>query len=115
MKHVDLVVFPESTLTPYFNAIANAAQLPPIGDVALCNSSNDIYPDFLRNLSCAAIRYNTTIVINLTEKEKCNTNEDDCQESGLIYYNTNLVFGPGGNPIARWAFSNSQISTFKRF
>lgn len=104
------MVFPESTLTPYFNGIANAAQLPPIDDVALCNSSNDIYPDFLRNLSCAAISYNTTIVINLTEKEECQAGEDDCSDSGLVYYNTNLVFGPGGNPIARWVLSNLQRS-----
>ncbi|XP_030762889.1 vanin-like protein 3 isoform X1 [Sitophilus oryzae] len=100
-KDMDLIIFPESTLT-YLNSYATtAATLPPLYDVVLCNYSEDSYSKFLEEFSCAAIKYNVTIVINLTEKDKCDTSTN-CDETDHIFYNTNVVFGTNGSLLARY-------------
>lgn len=69
----------------------------------LCNSSNSKYRDFLKQLSCAAVRRQTTIVANLIEKENCTMNNVTgfCPSSGWIYYNCDVVFNWEGSVSAK--------------
>ncbi|XP_076255817.1 vanin-like protein 3 isoform X1 [Rhynchophorus ferrugineus] len=98
-KSVDLIVFPESTLM-YMNSYdSTAAVIPPLNEVVLCNASNDKYPKFLEDFSCAAIKYSTIIVINFTEKTSNCSSDATCED---IYYNTNVVFGSDGSIISRY-------------
>ncbi|XP_066255889.1 vanin-like protein 3 [Euwallacea similis] len=100
---LDLVVFPESTLSPYFGAIENAAVLPPdYGNFILCNSTEGNYAQFLKNLSCAAMDYNTTVLINFTEKEVCQGDQNCLESEDYKYYNTVVAFGTKGSILARY-------------
>lgn len=77
---------------------STASLLPPLNEVILCNASDDTYPKFLEEFSCAAIKYNTTVVINLTEKCSNCSSGTNCE---YIYYNTNVVFGSDGSIVSR--------------
>ncbi|XP_066144857.1 vanin-like protein 3 [Euwallacea fornicatus] len=100
---LDLIVFPEATLSPYFAAIQSAAALPPdYGSFILCNSTEGSYAQFLKNLSCAAIDYNTTVVINFTEKEVCQSDQDCSKSEDYKFYNTVVAFGTNGSILARY-------------
>ncbi|CAG9767569.1 unnamed protein product [Ceutorhynchus assimilis] len=91
---LDLIIFPESTLTPYFSTTFTSS-LVPSSDVILCNSTDTRYQRFLRHISCAAVLHSTTIVINFTEEE--------IDESGnKLFYNTNVALGTDGTVLARY-------------
>ncbi|KAL1488297.1 hypothetical protein ABEB36_015246 [Hypothenemus hampei] len=91
--NVDLVIFPESSLMYYYYSNFNetAAILPESSGIILCNSTYESYMSFLKNFSCAAIRHQTIIVINFTEKG-----------SDGRFYNTNVAFGTNGTIIAKY-------------
>ncbi|XP_019759138.2 vanin-like protein 1 [Dendroctonus ponderosae] len=97
---LDLIIFPESTLSPSQTISTTSAQLPADQEV-LCNS-NGSYLEFLKDISCASINYNTTIIINFTEKEICQAGEGECPETGEIFYNTNIALGTEGTIIGRY-------------
>lgn len=102
-KDLDIIVFPESTLNN--NEEATFVPNPSLGLVTPCDSTSGEYHELLVQLSCAAKRLATYLVINLTEKEWCATVPEDtrpCAASGLNLFNTNVVFNRNGAVISRY-------------
>ncbi|XP_074032951.1 vanin-like protein 3 isoform X2 [Leptinotarsa decemlineata] len=95
---LDIIVFPESVLTPFVNETEFYSEVPKPFEVILCNSTDKRYKDYLKELSCAAVKYNTTIVVNTVEKENCTSNNSTgfCPSSGIVLYNTNVAFDRNG-------------------
>ncbi|XP_061400808.1 vanin-like protein 1 [Musca vetustissima] len=102
-ENLDIVVFPESTLNS--NDQATFVPDPQKSLIALCDDAEDIYHNLLKQLSCAARKYNRYLVINLTEKELCSSVPEDprpCASNGLNIYNTNVVFDRKGQVVSRY-------------
>ncbi|XP_005179991.2 vanin-like protein 1 [Musca domestica] len=102
-ENLDIVIFPESTLNS--NDQSTFVPDPTKLLVAPCDDVENVYHDFLKQLSCAARKYARYLVINLTEKELCSSVPDDprpCASSGLNIYNTNVVFDRLGQVISRY-------------
>ncbi|KAJ8916581.1 hypothetical protein NQ315_000225 [Exocentrus adspersus] len=100
-QDLELILFPESTLG---GGASSATTVPlPFTEVA-CNSFDSTYKDYLKRFSCAAIEYNTTIVVNLMEKENCTSNNATgfCPSSGIVYYNSDVAFNNSGGVIGRY-------------
>lgn len=78
-------------------------EVPEPYSEVLCNSVDSKYLDFLKELSCAAVRSRTTLVINLIEKENCTSYEDTgyCPSTGFIFHNTDVVLNQEGSASAR--------------
>lgn len=107
MQEIDIILFPESTLTSPVNLLKpeSVTEVPePLNEV-LCNSSNSRYLPFMKKLSCAAVEANTTVVINIIEKENCTMNNvpEFCPSSGLVYYNSDVVLNENGSVSARYS------------
>lgn len=79
-------------------------EVPKPHSEVLCNSNNSRYLQFLKELSCAAIRSNTTIVINLIEKENCTFYDDAryCPTKDFVFHNTDIVLNEEGSVSARY-------------
>ncbi|XP_037808612.1 vanin-like protein 1 [Lucilia sericata] len=102
-KNLDVIVFPESTLNN--NEEATFVPNPAKGLIIPCNVNTGEYHDLLVQLSCAARKLASYVVINLTEKELCSTVPEDtrpCASSGLNLYNTNVVFDRNGAVLSRY-------------
>ncbi|KAH8235434.1 hypothetical protein KR032_000196 [Drosophila birchii] len=97
----DIIVFPESTL----NALGSTTFVPnPEDGINPCLNGSQ-YEEFLVTLSCAARNASKYIVINLTEKQKCEDTPDDprpCASNGLNIFNTNVVFDRQGVVVSRY-------------
>ncbi|KAG5899628.1 hypothetical protein JTB14_036001 [Gonioctena quinquepunctata] len=97
-QDLDIIVFPESMLIPPDNKIELSSEVPEPFKEFICNSTNGKYKEYLKNISCAAIEFNVTIVINVVEKENCTstTSTGVCPDSGFVYYNTDIAFNEDG-------------------
>nr|XP_008191353.1 PREDICTED: vanin-like protein 1 [Tribolium castaneum] len=86
-ENFDMIIFPESTLktSPKTSVEINIMDNP-------CDSLT--YPEFMKNLSCAARNSNTYLVINLVEKVKCD--RTNCKNSGFFFYNTDVIIDRTG-------------------
>ncbi|KAK4878066.1 hypothetical protein RN001_010572 [Aquatica leii] len=99
----DIVVFPESTLTanavirnrteefPYTVEITNST-------ASLCTAENST---FLTRLACAAQRSKTYMVINLSERARCQS-PSKCSEDGWDFYNSNIALDRNGSVISKY-------------
>ncbi|KAH8409249.1 hypothetical protein KR009_011235, partial [Drosophila setifemur] len=100
----DIIVFPESTL----NGLSSTTFVPsPEDGVNPCLSDPNatIYEELLVTLSCAARNASKYVVINLTEKQKCEDAPEDprpCASDGLSIFNTNVVFDRQGVVVSRY-------------
>ncbi|EDW52974.1 vanin-like protein 1 [Drosophila sechellia] len=100
----DIIVFPESTL----NSAGSTTFVPnPEDQINPCLSDPNAtyYEEFLVTLSCAARNASKYIVINLTEKQKCEDVPEDtrpCASNGLNVFNTNVVFDRQGVVVSRY-------------
>eukprot|EP00099_Drosophila_melanogaster_P026449 NP_727068.1 uncharacterized protein Dmel_CG32751, isoform A [Drosophila melanogaster] len=100
----DIIVFPESTL----NSAGSTTFVPnPEDQINPCLSDPNAtyYEEFLVTLSCAARNASKYIVINLTEKQKCEDIPEDtrpCASNGLNVFNTNVVFDRQGVVVSRY-------------
>ncbi|XP_017089665.2 vanin-like protein 1 [Drosophila bipectinata] len=100
----DIIVFPESTL----NSGSTATFVPhPDEQVNPCLSDPNAtyYEEFFVTISCAARNASKYVVINLTEKQKCEDVPEDtrpCASNGLNVYNTNAVFDREGVVVSRY-------------
>lgn len=97
--------FPEATLTSLLRPLEEkeVTEVPEVFSENLCNSSNTKYLPFLKQLSCAAINTNTTLIINLVEKVNCTSNNASgyCPSTGFLYHNTDVVLNEEGSVSAR--------------
>ncbi|XP_052856646.1 vanin-like protein 1 [Drosophila gunungcola] len=100
----DIIVFPESTL----NSVGSTTFVPNPDDLinpCLSDPNAELYEEFLVTLSCAARNASKYIVINLTEKQKCEDVPEDtrpCASNGLNVFNTNVVFDRQGVLVSRY-------------
>ncbi|XP_016923005.2 vanin-like protein 2 [Drosophila suzukii] len=100
----DIIVFPESTL----NDMGPTTFVPNPEDrinPCLSNLNESHFEDYLVTLSCAARNASKYIVINLTEKQKCQDVPEDtrpCAADGLNVFNTNVVFDRQGVVVSRY-------------
>ncbi|XP_043659406.1 vanin-like protein 2 [Drosophila teissieri] len=100
----DIIVFPESTL----NDMGPMTFVPsPEDQISPCSSDPNatLYEEFLVTLSCAARNASKYVVINLTEKQKCEDVPEDtrpCASNGLNVFNTNVVFDRQGVVVSRY-------------
>jgi len=114
----DIIVFPESTL----NSAGSTTFVPnPEDQINPCLSDPNAtyYEEFLVTLSCAARNASKYIVINLTEKQKCEDIPEDtrpCASNGLNVFNTNVVFDRQGVVVSRYRkvhlYGEAKNSTF---
>uniref|UniRef100_A0A1A9WT10 CN hydrolase domain-containing protein n=1 Tax=Glossina brevipalpis TaxID=37001 RepID=A0A1A9WT10_9MUSC len=103
-EDVDIIVFPEGTLNNDFQLSYVPSKKDNIVPCLLSEEEN-IYADFLIELSCAARTFKKYLVINLMEKEICWINSHDprqCSRNGLNIFNTNVVFDRDGRVISRY-------------
>ncbi|XP_017035953.1 vanin-like protein 1 [Drosophila kikkawai] len=100
----DIIVFPESTL----NGSGSMTFVPnPKDEIAPCLSDPNAthYEAFLVTISCAARNASKYVVINLTEKQKCEDVPEDtrpCASNGLNTYNSNVAFDRQGVVVSRY-------------
>ncbi|EDW52975.1 GM12590 [Drosophila sechellia] len=112
----DIIVFPESTL----NSAGSTTFVPnPEDQINPCLSDPNAtyYEEFLVTLSCAARNASKYIVINLTEKQKCEDVPEDtrpCASNGLNVFNTNVVFDRQGVVVSRYRKTDFGV-TFGHF
>lgn len=99
-QNVDIIVFPEATLT----ADEQAQDVPDAIDrIVPCNNAS--YPNTgpVARISCAARAANLYAVINLTMRRKCDAkvNGAPCSNQTVnSLYNTNVVFDRNGTVIS---------------
>ncbi|KAH8292547.1 hypothetical protein KR054_012356, partial [Drosophila jambulina] len=100
----DIIVFPKGTL----NGMGPMTFVPdPKDNITPCLSDHNAtyYEEFLVTLSCAARNASKYIVINLTEKQKCEDVPEDtrpCASDGLNTYYSNVVFDRQGVVVSRY-------------
>lgn len=99
---LDILVFPEYVL----NNMDMKTYVPDPNDkISPCETTN--YDYFLTTLSCAARSRNIYLAINVVEKQLCaDSLPEDCDESGMNTYNTNVVFDRRGRVISRYRKSH---------
>ncbi|EFA79324.1 hypothetical protein PPL_07742 [Heterostelium album PN500] len=56
----------------------------------------------LQTLSCAAIKYNTVVVVNMGDVQPCNNTDPNCPTDNRYQYNTQVAFGSEGAIIGRY-------------
>ncbi|KAH8273043.1 hypothetical protein KR018_002252, partial [Drosophila ironensis] len=100
----DIIVFPESTLN---SGGSNSFVPAPEDQVNPCLSDPNAtyFEEFLVTISCAARNASKYVVINLTEKQKCEDSPEDprpCASNGLNVFNTNVVFDREGVVVSRY-------------
>ncbi|XP_030380984.1 vanin-like protein 3 [Scaptodrosophila lebanonensis] len=100
-NETDIIVFPEGTL----NSVLQLTAVPAPGSFnnSLCNGAqiDEQVAPFLRQLACAAQETSTYLVINVKEREACETG-DPCSSNGYNVFNTNVVFDRNGTVISRY-------------
>ena len=99
---IDLVIFPEYTL--FGPGIANRTKLRwffeevpnelPVEN--LCENVERPEQTVLGRASCIAKKFNTYLVLNMGDVQKC-SGELNCPNDGMFLYNTNLAFDRKGN------------------
>ncbi|KAH8318379.1 hypothetical protein KR074_000479, partial [Drosophila pseudoananassae] len=100
----DIIVFPESTL----NDGSSTTFIPDPKELVnpcLSDPNATYFEEFLVTISCAARNASKYVVINLTEKQKCEDVPEDtrpCASNGLNVYNTNVVFDRQGVVVSRY-------------
>ncbi|CAG9791382.1 unnamed protein product [Diatraea saccharalis] len=103
-QDVDIMVFPEMTLTRGTNV-----RVPIHG--LLKDHIPALYPDLfdevLVSLSSAARQHNIYLVVNIQEEMDCNNSpEEFCPEQKTYIFNTNIVFDRAGAVIDRYRKTN---------
>lgn len=102
-NEVDIIVFPENTLTRQDTAVV----IPKENefDIDLC--TNLTYNENLRKIACAAKNLRKYVVINITTKRNCSqeraedSNLDPCLNEWTLY-NTNVVLNRDGVVISTY-------------
>uniref|UniRef100_A0A1Y1L082 CN hydrolase domain-containing protein n=2 Tax=Photinus pyralis TaxID=7054 RepID=A0A1Y1L082_PHOPY len=99
---LDIVVYPEATLSENALVLKHADLLPytvevAVNDTSLCHGPTTT---FLTSLSCAAIKYQTYIALNLYERTPCSGKE--CPADGWSFYNTDVVLNRKGAIISKY-------------
>lgn len=111
------MVFPESTLTVngriqsredvFFYTVEIQDKFD---DKSLCIRDDALNQTFINKLACAAQDFQTYMVINLSERSKCEENErTKCSKDKWNFYNTNIVFNRKGALIAKLHFNLTSI------
>jgi len=107
-QKIDIVVFPESTLTQHavvksledVTPYAVEIQDEPDG-TSLCNP--EVTSTFLYYLACATRNFNNYLVINLIERARCKANKKtNCSADGWNFYNTDVVFDRSRAVVAKY-------------
>ncbi|KAH8273044.1 hypothetical protein KR018_002256, partial [Drosophila ironensis] len=100
----DIIVFPESTLNNVSFATFVSAPEDQVNP-CLSDPNATYFEEFLVAISCAARNASKYVVINLTEKQKCEDTPEDprpCASNGLNVFNTNVVFNREGVVVSRY-------------
>ncbi|VEN39432.1 unnamed protein product [Callosobruchus maculatus] len=97
--NLDIIVFPESALGESY-----PTAVPAPFTHLLCNSTSPKYKDYLKELSCAALKKKTAVVVNLREVVDCKDPPPDehCTRHGKKLDNTDVVFDHNGHVAARY-------------
>ncbi len=109
-----IVVFPEDGILganyttresnfPYLEQIPEVSKLNK--SVNPCTQSEFADRPILRNLSCFARQYNTVLVANMGDVQKCE-GDPQCPSDGRYQFNTNVVFETNGALIAKYHKQN---------
>lgn len=106
--NLDIIVFPEMTL----NQLETAFEIPEFEDkIVPCDNTSFALDDLVKQISCAAKRFQRYVVVNMVTKAKCPDADMIAQEDprqcsdrddGFSYYNTNAVFDRDGTLISRY-------------
>lgn len=99
---LDIVVYPEATLSENSLVLKHSDLLPytvevDVNDTSLCYGP---ITTFLNSLSCAAIKYQTYIALNLYERTPCGGKK--CPADGWSFYNTDIVLNRNGAIISKY-------------
>lgn len=107
-SNLDIIVFPELTL----NQLETAFEIPePEEKISPCNNESYAETNVVKQISCAATRFQRYVVVNMVTKVKCPDADMIAQkdprkctdrEDGFSYYNTNVVFDRNGTLISRY-------------
>ncbi|KAH8327511.1 hypothetical protein KR067_004939, partial [Drosophila pandora] len=100
----DIIVFPESTLNDH-SSTTFVPDPKELVNPCLSDPNATYFEEFLVTISCAARNASKYVVINLTEKQKCEDVPEDtrpCASNGLNVYNTNVVFDRQGVVVSRY-------------
>ncbi|CAG9854323.1 unnamed protein product [Phyllotreta striolata] len=112
---LEIIVYPEHVLNTDVPPSLIATKIPEKFTDVICNSSDNNYKLYLKLFSCAAIKYNTSIAINVIEEEHCSTNTDCGTNTDKKYYNSLVVFDEHGLVSGRYRkwnlFGEYQLST----
>ncbi|KAH8361271.1 hypothetical protein KR200_012112, partial [Drosophila serrata] len=106
VEDLDILVFPEHII----NSRSSATFVPHESQkVTPCYEAD--YEIFLIEASCSARSRNMYVVLNLVEKELCANGAGSetlgpCPETGVQYFNTNVVFDRTGMVISRYRKSH---------
>lgn len=93
-QDLEIIVYPEKSVIPYGDVSLLSTVIPKKFDNIICNSTDQLYKEYLKLFSCAAIEYNTTIAITILEKENNCKVDRNCTD--VKYYNTVVVFNEQG-------------------
>ncbi|XP_072394005.1 vanin-like protein 3 [Diabrotica undecimpunctata] len=91
-EELEIILFPEKSLYYQENVSLSSTVIPKISE-KICNSSETSVKEYLKLFSCAAIRKNTSIAVNVIEEDNCTLN-GTCESP--IYYNTVVIFDNNG-------------------
>lgn len=101
-QEADIIVFPECGLVAYGSSTNFATPLPDPDDrVNPCTDASSNVKEVIRTLSCAARNQSVYVVVNLPEVAPC-PSAANCSSSGLIFYNSDVVFDRNGTLVARY-------------
>ncbi|XP_015178474.1 PREDICTED: vanin-like protein 2 [Polistes dominula] len=115
----DIIVFPEDGITTYHlpqkSEMDSVSTVIPSARFTPCTQHLDGMTEELKRLSCAAMKNQIYVVINIAERVPCYDNE--CPKGESLYYNSNVVFDRNGTIIAKYRkqnlFVEPQFSTPK--
>ncbi|XP_050513254.1 vanin-like protein 3 isoform X2 [Diabrotica virgifera virgifera] len=97
-EDLEIILFPEKSLYYMEDVSLSSTVIPKISET-ICNSSESRVKEYLKLFSCAAIRKNTSIAINVIEQDNCTSN-GACESP--IYYNTVVIFDNNGRLSGRY-------------
>ncbi|XP_076632048.1 vanin-like protein 1 isoform X2 [Colletes latitarsis] len=106
-QNADIVVFPEDGLTsiqvPVISKMDSWSTIVPAveDEYVPCTGNWTGISETLKNISCAAKDNSIYVLINIAEKERCNS-KNQCFLDEAIYHNTNVAFDRTGKIIARY-------------
>ncbi|KAL0266530.1 UNVERIFIED_CONTAM: hypothetical protein PYX00_009039 [Menopon gallinae] len=98
-EKVDIILFPESTLTTDTNG-----SLVPNPEDKIVPYLNKTYAEYepVRAMSESAAKSNIYVVVNLYERVECSNSTTECPPRGYFLYNTNVVFDRNGAVVAKY-------------